>query len=154
MVLKRRPLGHGRLLFHHYIVITSFPNGSYLSRTQKRLVLEAMKPWVYDMENAVAANLLKIYGKELDDTYISFTGDGVAGDQSSFLVSNTNYVVLTGRASGSNSPARTESSFPTRFHYHTIWRDHVRDNGKDLSLTAPLDTPPGRPCKGFGRTDR
>jgi hypothetical protein len=63
---------------------------STLSDTQKQLALAAMKPWVQDMDDTVAANLLSIYQSELDGTYIAFTGNGTAGDASSFLVSNTN----------------------------------------------------------------
>lgn len=69
---------------------------SSLSTAQKQLVLDAMKPWVRDAEDTVAANLLAIYEKELDETYIAFTGSGVAGDASSFLMSNTNYARIDG----------------------------------------------------------
>src|SRR4051812_46176368 len=51
---------------------------SGLSAAQKQLVLEAMKPWVQDMDATVAANLLAIYQSELDGTYVAFTGNGTA----------------------------------------------------------------------------
>lgn len=30
--------------------------------------------------------------------------------------------------------------FRNSIHYHTVYRDHVRDYGADLSLTTTLDT--------------
>ncbi|HKX31726.1 MAG TPA: DUF3500 domain-containing protein [Blastocatellia bacterium] len=122
-----------------------------LNRAQKRLVLEAMKPWVQDMDDTVAANLLAIYRKELDDTYIAFTGDGVAGDASSFLISNTNYARIDGPSVWIEFACQNGVVFPTQIHYHTVWRDHVRDYGKDLTLTAPLDK--SGPCRRHGHRD-
>ena len=43
---------------------------STLSDAQKLLVLAAMKPWVQDMDDTVAANLLSVYQSELDGTFI------------------------------------------------------------------------------------
>ncbi len=112
---------------------------SSLSATQKQLVLEAMKPWVQDMDATVAANLLAIYQSELDQTYIAFTGNGVAGDASSFLISNTNYARIDGPSVWIEFACQNGVVFPNQIHYHTVWRDHQRDYGKDLSLTTPLD---------------
>lgn len=112
---------------------------STLSEAQKQLVLAAMKPWVQDMDNTVAASLLKIYQAELDGTYLAFTGNGVAGDASSFLVSNTNYARLDGPSVWVEFACQNGVVFRNQIHYHTVWRDHVRDYGKDLSLTTPLD---------------
>jgi uncharacterized protein (TIGR03437 family) len=112
---------------------------STLNATQKQLVLEAMKPWVRDMDDTVAANLLAIYQSELDGTYIAFTGNGVAGDASSFLVANTNYARIDGPGVWIEFACQNGVVFQNQIHYHTVWRDHVRDYGKDLSLTTPLD---------------
>jgi uncharacterized protein (TIGR03437 family) len=113
---------------------------STLSAEQKRLVLEAMKPWVQDMEATVAANLLAIYQSELDGTYIAFTGSGVSGDASSFLNSNTNYARIDGPSVWIEFVCQSGVVFRNQIHYHTVWRDHVRDYAKDLSLTTPLDS--------------
>ncbi len=113
---------------------------SSLSQAQKRLVFEAMKPWVQDMDDAVAAKLLSIYQNELDGTYVAFTGNGVAGDVSSFLVSNTNYARIDGPSVWIEFVCQSGVVFRNQIHYHTVWRDHLRDYGKDLSLTVPLDS--------------
>jgi len=112
---------------------------SSLNATQKQLVLEAMKPWVRDMDDTVAANLLAIYQSELDGTYIAFTGSGVAGDATSFLNANTNYARIDGPGVWIEFACQNGVVFQNQIHYHTVWRDHVRDYGKDLSLTTPLD---------------
>lgn len=112
---------------------------STLSTAQKQLVLEAMKPWVRDMDDSVAANLLAIYQNELDTTYIAFTGNGVAGDASSFLNANTNYARIDGASVWIEFACQNGVVFRNQIHYHTVWRDHARDYGKDLSLTVPLD---------------
>ena len=113
---------------------------STLSDAQKLLVLAAMKPWVQDMDDTVAANLLAIYQSELNGTYIAFTGNGAAGDATSFLNANTNYARIDGPSVWIEFVCQGGVIFRNQIHYHTVWRDHARDYGKDLSLTVPLDT--------------
>lgn len=112
---------------------------STLSDAQKLLVLAAMKPWVQDMDDTVAANLLAIYQSELNGTYLAFTGTATAGDASTFLIANTNYARLDGPSVWIEFACQNGVVFRNQIHYHTVWRDHVRDYGKDLSLTTPLD---------------
>ena len=111
-----------------------------LSDAQKQLVVAAMKPWVLDMDDTAAANLIDIYTKELDGTYIAFTGNGTAGDAASFLNANTNYARIDGPSVWIEFVCQGGIIFRNQIHYHTVWRDHLRDYGKDLSLTVPLDT--------------
>ena len=111
-----------------------------LSDSQKQLVVAAMKPWVLDMDDTTAANLMDIYTKELDGTYIAFTGNGAAGDATSFLNANTNYARIDGPSVWIEFVCQGGIIFRNQIHYHTVWRDHLRDYGKDLSLTVPLDT--------------
>lgn len=125
---------------------SSFPTtkiglaGSSLSSAQKQLVLAAMKPWVQDADDTVAANLLKIYESELDSTYIAFTGNGTAGDASTFLNSNSNYARIDGPSVWIEFACQGGIVIRNQIHYHTVWRDRNRDYGKDLSLTTALDT--------------
>lgn len=112
---------------------------SSLSSAQKQLVLAAMKPWVQDADDTVAANLLKIYESELDSTYLAFTGNGTAGDASSFLNASSNYARIDGPSAWIEFACQGGIVIRNQIHYHTIWRDRNRDYGKDLSLTVPLD---------------
>lgn len=118
---------------------------SSLSAAQKQLVVNAMKPWVQDMDASVATTLLGIYQNELDETYIAFTGNGVAGDASSFLNANTNYARIDGPSVWIEFVCQNGVVFRNQIHYHSVWRDHVRDYGKDLTLTVPLDASVGSP---------
>jgi len=95
---------------------------------------------VRDMDDTVAANLLAIYQNELDGTYIAFTGSGVAGNASSFLNANTNYARIDGPSVWIEFACQSGVVFRNQIHYHTLWRDHLRDYGKDLSLTTALDS--------------
>ncbi len=112
---------------------------STLSAAQKQLVLNAMKPWVQDMDATVAANLLSIYQNELDGTYVAYTGNGTSGDATTFLNANTNYVRIDGPSVWIEFVCQNGVVYQNQIHYHTVWRDHVRDYGKDLSLTTALD---------------
>jgi hypothetical protein len=114
---------------------------STLSDVQKLLVLEAMKPWVRDMDDTVAANLLTIYQNELAGTYIAYTGNGTSGSPSTFLNANTNYARIDGPSVWIEFVCQNGVVF-SGIHYHSVWRDHVRDYGADLTLTTPLDSTP------------
>ncbi len=113
---------------------------SALTDAQKLLVLEAIKPYTRDLDDTVAANLLAIYQNELNNTYIAYTGSGTSGSASSFLNTNTNYVRIDGTSVWVEFIVQTGAVFRNSIHYHTVYRDHTRDYGADLSLTTPLDT--------------
>jgi uncharacterized protein (TIGR03437 family) len=115
--------------------------GSTLSAAQKQLLLGAMRPWVQDMDNTVAVNLLKIYENEINDTYVTWTGSGTAGEASTFLTANSNYARIDGPSVWIEFSCQGGIVFRNQIHYHTVWRDRNRDYGKDLSLTVPLDIP-------------
>ena len=112
---------------------------STLSDAQKLLVLEAMKPWVKDADDAAANNLLTIYQNELNSTYIAYTGNGTSGNASSFLNANTNYARIAGPSVWIEFICQNGVVL-SGIHYHTVYRDRQRDYGADLSLTVPLDT--------------
>jgi uncharacterized protein (TIGR03437 family) len=111
-----------------------------LSSAQKQLVLAAMRPWVQDADDAVAANLLKLYENELDGTYIAFTGNGTAGDANSFFTARAEYARIDGPSVWIEFSCQGGIVIRNQIHYHTVWRDRNRDYGKDLTLTTPLDT--------------
>ncbi|MES2388766.1 MAG: DUF3500 domain-containing protein [Bacteroidota bacterium] len=100
-----------------------------LSAGQKALVLEAIKPWVNDADDASAAELLSTYEQELDNTYIAYSG-------SAALSANANYTRIDGPSVWIEFVCQTGVVFPAQIHYHTVWRDHLRDYGSDLSRTA------------------
>lgn len=113
---------------------------SALSSAQQQLVLNAMKPWVQNMDDTVSANILAIYQNELSGTYVAWTGSGTSGNASSFLNANTNYVRIDGPSVWIEFICQNGVVFQNQVHYHSVWRDHSRDYAKDLSLTVPLDS--------------
>ncbi len=115
---------------------------STLTDAQKLLVIAAMKPWVNDLDDTVAANLLTIYQNELNNTYIAYTGNGTSGDASSFLNANTNYARIDGTSVWVEFVCQSGVVFRNQIHYHSVYRDHTRDYGADLSLTTALDLSP------------
>ena len=116
--------------------------GTALTDAQKLLVLEAMKPWVQDLDDTVAANLLAIYQNELNGTYIAYTGNGTSGSPTSFLTANTNYARIDGPTVWIEFVCQNGVVF-SGIHYHSVYRDHARDYAADLTLTTPLDNPTG-----------
>ena len=100
---------------------------SSLSDEQKALVLEAMRPWVQDADDATAAELLAIYEDVLDETYIAFSGDAALG-------SNADYARIDGPSAWFELAAQSSDVDPSGIHYHTIWRDHERDYGAEFTF--------------------
>ena len=98
-----------------------------LSDEQKALVLAAMRPWVQDADETTAAELLAIYEDELDETYISYSGDAS-------LTQLADYVRIDGPSVWIELACQSSDIDPSGIHYHTIWRDHERDYGAEYSF--------------------
>lgn len=98
-----------------------------LSSTQKNLVLEAMKPWVQDTDDATAARLLAVYRQELDDTYVAYSGNAS-------LNSNADYVRIDGPSVWIEFVCQNGVVYGSQIHYHTVWRDHTRDYGGEYKF--------------------
>lgn len=93
---------------------------STLTAAQKALVLAAMKPWVLDANDAAATALLAIYEKELDGTYIAYSGNAT-------LAANADYVRIDGPSVWVEFVCQSGAVYRNEIHYHTIYRDHTRD---------------------------
>ncbi len=111
-----------------------------LSTAQKNLVFAAIRNYVSDIDDSSAAVLQAIYEGEIDNTYIAWTGSGTSGDTSTFLNANTDYVRIDGPSVWIEFVCQSGVVFRNQIHYHTVWRDHSRDYGVDLTSTSlPLD---------------
>ncbi len=100
---------------------------STLSDDQKALVLAAMKPWVSIVDEQAAEDLLAIYEAELDDTYISYSG-------ATALTSQGDYIRIDGPSVWIEFVCQNGVVFSDQIHYHTVYRDRVRDYGGELSF--------------------
>lgn len=103
----------------------SFPSSfsglkcSNLTSSQKQLVLNAVKTYVYDIDDANASSILTTYSSEIDDTYILYSGTTNMGTKADYFrisgphvwieFSVQNGVILSG------------------VHYHSVWRDRIND---------------------------
>ena len=100
---------------------------SELSDEQQALVLEAMKPWVQDADDATATELLAIYEDELDDTYIAYSG-------AASLTNHADYVRIDGPSVWIELTCQDGIVYADQIHYHTVWRDHTRDYGAEFNF--------------------
>ncbi len=89
------------------------------------------------MDSESAATLLSIYTNEIDNTYIAWTGSGTSGTASTFLNTNTNYVRIDGPSVWIEFVCQNGVVF-SGIHYHSVWRDHLRDYGSNLTATSLL----------------
>ncbi len=101
---------------------------SNLTSAQKTLVIDAMKPWLKDADDASGSALLAVYTSELDNTFISYSG-------SATLASNGAYVRIDGPSVWIELVCQNGIVF-SGIHYHTIYRDHSRDYGGSGALTG------------------
>lgn len=101
---------------------------STLTAAQKTLVIAAMKPWTQDADNASGAILQALYEKELDNTYISYSGNPT-------LASNADYARIDGPSVWIELICQSGVVL-SGIHYHSIYRDHTRDYGASGGLTG------------------
>jgi hypothetical protein len=101
---------------------------SELSPRQQKLVLAAIHPWVADVDDATAKQLMKTYAKELKDTYISYSGG-------TGLDTNGDYVRIDGPGVWVEFICQTGVVYRDKVHYHTVYRDHTRDYGSEFSFS-------------------
>lgn len=114
---------------------------SSLTSTQQNLVLNVIKLYVGDMDSATAYNVTAGYTKELTQTYISYHGNGTAGNATSFLTAQGDYMRISGPNVWIEFSCQGGIVIQGQIHYHTVWRDRSHDYGVDLKGTA-IDTNP------------
>ncbi|MFG2949405.1 DUF3500 domain-containing protein [Streptomyces adustus] len=98
-----------------------------LTATQQQLVLAALTPWVQVADDTTAASLLATYQSELDATYIAYSG-------SSALSSQGDYVRIDGPGVWVEFVCQNGVIYRSQVHYHTVYRDHIRDYGGEFSF--------------------
>ena len=103
--------------------------GSQLTSAQQQLVVDAMAPWVKDVDDATAAALLSTYQNQLAGTYVAYSGTGL-------LTSAGDYVRIDGPNVWIELVVQRGAEFPTQIHYHTIYRDRARDYGGNFYTTV------------------
>lgn len=100
---------------------------SELSDEQKALVLAAITPWASIVDNQTSEDLLATYESELDQTYISYSG-------TTELTTQGDYIRIDGPSVWIEFVCQDGVVFSNQIHYHTVYRDHTRDYGGELSF--------------------
>ncbi|MEV0355624.1 DUF3500 domain-containing protein [Nocardia sp. NPDC050697] len=100
---------------------------SELNADQKQLVLAAMRPWVGIADDATAAATLAGYEKDLDETYLAYSGG-------TGLTAQGDYFRLDGPGVWIEFVCQNGVVVQDQIHYHTIWRDHTRDYGGEFTF--------------------
>jgi len=93
-----------------------------LSSKQKAMVLEAIKTWANIADEASVKSLMAAYSKDINDTYIAYYGD-------INLVNVKDYVRIDGPGVWIEFACQPGVIWPKEIHYHTVYRDHIRDYG-------------------------
>ncbi|MCU7729277.1 DUF3500 domain-containing protein [Actinoplanes sp. KI2] len=98
-----------------------------LSPSQKKLVLAAIHPWVAVVDDATAGQLMKAYERELDRTFVSYSG-GLGLD------THGDYVRIDGPGVWIEFICQDGVVFHDQIHFHTVYRDHTRDYGGEFTF--------------------
>ncbi|WP_030442000.1 DUF3500 domain-containing protein [Actinoplanes subtropicus] len=100
---------------------------SQLSPAQKKLVLAAMRPWVSMVDNATTRMLLTTYEKQLNQTFVAFSGG-------TGLDTQGDYVRIDGPGVWIEFICQNGIVFQSQIHFHTVYRDHTRDYGGEFTF--------------------
>ncbi|MBS1758828.1 MAG: DUF3500 domain-containing protein [Bacteroidetes bacterium] len=102
---------------------------STLSSTAQAKVLAAIAEWVNDLDATTAATYLATYQSELANTYVCYASNtsATAGNASSFLTANTDYVRIDGPSCWIEFVCQSGVVITGQIHYHTVMRDQARD---------------------------
>jgi hypothetical protein len=95
---------------------------STLSAAKKTLVLNAIKTYVNDIDDANAATILAKYTAELDDTYIAYSG-------TTAIETKNDYVRIDGPNIWIEYSCQGGIVIRSANHPHSVWRDRTGDYG-------------------------
>lgn len=96
--------------------------GSELTAAQKKLVLAAIRRYVNDLDPATVAEVLADYTKNLDNTYVAFSGSGT-------MSQSGDYVRIDGPRVWIEYSGQGSRDIPGTVHPHSVWRDRTSDYG-------------------------
>jgi Protein of unknown function (DUF3500) len=94
-----------------------------LSPSQKKFVINAIKTYTDDINDEDAALILAKYVKDLENTYITYSG-------TTSLTNQNDYVRIDGPAIWIEFSVQRGQVLPNEpYHFHSIWRDRESDYG-------------------------
>lgn len=94
-----------------------------LQTSQKKIVINAIKTYTDDINDEDAALILAKYVKELENTYITYSG-------TTSLTNQNDYVRIDGPSVWIEFSVQRGQVLPNEpYHFHSIWRDRETDYG-------------------------
>ncbi len=94
-----------------------------LQPSQKKIVINAIKTYTDDINDEDAALILAKYVKELENTYITYSG-------TTSLTNQNDYVRIDGPSIWIEFSVQRGQVLPNEpYHFHSIWRDRETDYG-------------------------
>ncbi|MDI9357307.1 MAG: DUF3500 domain-containing protein, partial [Chitinophagaceae bacterium] len=96
-----------------------------LNNTQKNTILNAIKTYVYDVNDTQASVILAKYERELDETFIAYSGNA------SLTIQN-DYIRIDGPSVWIEYSVQGGIVIRGTPHPHSIWRDHLTDYGANF----------------------
>lgn len=102
---------------------------SDLSTTAQAKVWTAIESWLNDVNPEHTSTIAAAYQDELSETYVCYASNSsaTAGNASSFLTANTDYVRIDGPSVWIEFVCQNGVVVSNQIHYHTVMRDHSRD---------------------------
>lgn len=100
---------------------------SSLNAKQKTLIMNAVKRWVLDVDDATAATIIAAYTKDLNNTYIAYSGSGKFDRPA-------DYARIDGPGIWLEFVCQAAVQGTGQVHYHTVWRDHKKDYGNNFTF--------------------
>jgi hypothetical protein len=97
-------------------------NVGNLNAAQKKLVLNAIRRYVEDLDPKTVASVMASYNTDLDDTYIAYSGSGT-------MSQGGDYVRIDGPRVWIEYSGQTSRDIPGTVHPHSVWRDRLTDYG-------------------------
>lgn len=95
-----------------------------LNAAGQKLVLNAIKLYVNDLDKTTAAAVLSGYTAELGNTYLAYSG-------SKTMNQPNDYVRVDGPGIWIEYSGQPSRDFPGTVHPHAVWRDHRNDYGSN-----------------------
>lgn len=101
----------------------STPSGikcNNFTSAHKKLVMNAIKTYVYDIDDKTAAPIMSKYSKELDSTYIAYSG-------TTGMTTRNDYVRIDGPSVWIEYSCQGGVIIRGTTHSHSVWRDKAKD---------------------------
>jgi hypothetical protein len=96
--------------------------GNSLSSEQKQLLINVIKTYTNDIDDANAAVFLATYTADLDNTYVLYSG-------TTSVNSKNDYFRIAGPKVWIEFIVAGGIVFPSSVHFHSVWRDRLTDYG-------------------------